>query len=148
MVGTSRTAVVNVNVREYGIFISSSARPKSSGEVVIKKSENDEMSDKNLKVMEKAKVKETPVIKFMTKISMARYAAPLSEPAHFFMLLEKKAKGICAKKRIIRGRSSVNMRAKMNIPITMVNLALGSILCNGVSIFLNLNPSNTLIDIG
>ncbi len=72
MVGTNLTAVVNVNVREYGTLTSSNARPKSSGEVVIKKSENDEMSERNLNVMEAATVKVTPVMKFMAKMSIAK----------------------------------------------------------------------------
>ena len=49
MVGTSRTAVVNVKEIEYGTWICSSAKPRSSADVVMKKNEKaDTMAKKRI----------------------------------------------------------------------------------------------------
>jgi hypothetical protein len=71
MVGTNRTAVVNVKAMVYGAWICSRANPRSSADVVMKKTEKAETTPR--KRIEKAIdwTKGVPKIKFMMKMNPA-----------------------------------------------------------------------------
>ena len=75
--------MVNVNDRVYGTCACSRARPKSSGEVVMKKSENTDMSVTNRSVIAAENTNVDPKTKFMTNISTARRRPALIDPAHY-----------------------------------------------------------------
>jgi len=83
-VGTSLTAVVKVKHKAYGMCIFSRARPKSSGEVVIKKNEKDVIRSRNLTIIVKENVRVDPVKRFAIKINTAKKEPALIEETHLF----------------------------------------------------------------
>jgi hypothetical protein len=73
---------------------SSKARPRSSGDVVMKKNEKDDINTRNLNIIVKENVKVEPVIKFARKISIAKNEPPLMEKSHLLKEFAKRIIGI------------------------------------------------------
>jgi len=102
MVGTSRTAVVNVKEIEYGTWICSSAKPKSSADVVMKKNEKADTMAKKRIINAIADAKGVPKITFIINMNRPRKSPPRIDRNQRLILFAKMTSGTWVKKVIRR----------------------------------------------
>jgi len=118
---------VKVKTSVNGMPMFSRARPRSSGEVVMKKIEKQDIKARNFTVIADEYISVDPVKKFITKIRIASKVPPFIETDHLFSDLARPIIGIWASKAKRRTSRFENIRQTAKMLMTRMNLALGSI---------------------
>jgi len=93
---------VKVKEIEYGTCICSSASPRSSADVVMKKKENADMIAKNRAVKASEDARGVPKMTFMTNMKKPRKSPPRMDRSQRLTVRAKRIPGISARKIITR----------------------------------------------